>query len=380
MLQRFWALWVACLALACHGPLTGQARAHEIRPAIVTATVNPDNTYDIAVSLNLEAVMAGVNPRHRDTDDAPEAVTYNGLRRLDTEALRTQFQVFAPRWTSGIQIEFDGSRATPAIASIDVPSVADLARARISVVHLKGQTAKPATTFRWSYPAEFGSSVVRIKLAGQEAREVGWLKDGEASAVVPLGQMAAPSRIETFIRYVTVGFTHIVPLGADHILFVLGLYLFGSTWRPLLIQVTAFTVAHSITLALGLAGLVEVPASIVEPLIALSIVYVAVENITTTQMPVWRPVVVFCFGLLHGLGFASVLQEIGLERGDYVLGLVGFNIGIELAQLSVIATAWLFTGYLFGDKIWYRHRIVWPLSALIALTGALWTAQRVVMA
>jgi hypothetical protein len=158
---------------------------------------------------------------------------------------------------------------------------------------------------------------------------------------------------------------------------VLGIFLFSLHLRPLLLQVTAFTVAHSITLGLSLYGYIALPASIVEPLIAVSIVYVAVENLITTELKPWRIYVVFAFGLLHGMGFAGVLTELGLPRSDFVTALIAFNVGVELGQLAVIAIAFLAVGVWFGKKPWYRQRIVIPGSLAIAAMGAWWTVERV---
>ena len=141
-----------------------------------------------------------------------------------------------------------------------------------------------------------------------------WLDGGKPSETVPLAGAVPKSSLQTMSEYIRLGFVHIVPEGLDHILFVLGLFFLSTQLRPLLVQVTAFTIAHSITLALGLYGVVRIAPSIVEPLIALSIVYVAVENIATSKLSPWRPFVVFAFGLLHGLGFAGILQELGLPR------------------------------------------------------------------
>ena len=106
---------------------------------------------------------------------------------------------------------------------------------------------------------------------------------------------------------------------------------------------TAFTVAHSITLGLSIYGVVALPPRVVEPLIALSIAYVAIENLITRELHAWRIGVVFLFGLLHGLGFAGVLRELGLPRGEFLTALLSFNVGVELGQLSVIAAAALVT-------------------------------------
>ena len=356
--------------------LSWSSAAHEIRPAIVTASVT-GSTYDIKIALNVEALLAGIGPEHKDTNEAPEAATYNSLRALPSSSLKERLSEFAPRWLDGIRVEFNGQRAPMTIMSVFVPEIADPGRARISTVHLAGPVPVAATTMRWSYPKSYGASVVRLMRDGEDPVEVGWLKDGQSSDDIPLRGRTPQSGVQTILNYIAVGFTHIVPHGLDHILFVLGLYLLSASWRPLLLQVTAFTVAHSVTLGLGLYGYVAVPSSIVEPMIALSIVYVAVENIMSSQLTVWRPFIVFGFGLLHGLGFASVLQEVGLQRSDYAMGLIGFNIGVELGQLTVILTAFLLTGYWFREKSWYRQRIVWPASAAIALVGAFWAVERI---
>jgi hypothetical protein len=162
------------------------------------------------------------------------------------------------------------------------------------------------------------------------------------------------------------GFTHILPKGLDHILFVLGLYLLSTKWKPLLVQVTSFTIAHSITLGLSMYGVVSLPPSIVEPLIALSIAYVAIENVVTSELHAWRPVVVFGFGLLHGMGFAGVLQEIGMPRSEFVTALISFNVGVELGQLAVITLAFALTGIWLRGKPWYRRGFVVPASQPVA--------------
>jgi HupE / UreJ protein len=148
----------------------------------------------------------------------------------------------------------------------------------------------------------------------------------------------------------------------------------------LLTQVTAFTIAHTVTLALASLKIVTVPASIVEPLIALSIAWIAVENILWQRLTVWRTLVVFCFGLLHGIGFASILTEVGLSPSRFLTGLIGFNIGVELGQLTIILAAFLSVGYWFGTKPWYRQVVVIPGSLAIAALGLFWAYERVFLA
>lgn len=191
-----------------------------------------------------------------------------------------------------------------------------------------------------------------------------------------LRKLAAMSWSEKFWLYIKAGFEHIIPKGLDHILFVLGLFFSSLLLVSLLWQVTAFTLAHSITLGLAALGLVTAPGSIVEPLIALSIVWIAVENCIFTQTTKWRPLVVFAFGLLHGLGFAAVLSEYGLPKDDLVPSLLAFNIGVELGQISVILMAFIVT-WLIRDKSWYRNAVQVPASVFIGLVGAWWFVERV---
>jgi hypothetical protein len=178
-------------------------------------------------------------------------------------------------------------------------------------------------------------------------------------------------------EYAALGFTHILPKGLDHILFVVGLFLLGTRWRPLLVQVTLFTIAHSVTLGLSMLGVVSLPPRVVEPLIALSIAYVAVENLFTTELTPWRGALVFLFGLLHGLGFAGVLGDLGVPAGQFTVALVSFNVGVELGQLAVVALAMLAFGWWRSTRLdAYRRWVVVPVSLAIAAVGLYWTAVR----
>ncbi len=176
--------------------------------------------------------------------------------------------------------------------------------------------------------------------------------------------------------YIKLGFEHILPKGLDHILFVLALFFASTRLKPLLIQISVFTLAHTITLGLAASGLIKAPGAFVEPLIAISIAFVAIENLLTREMTPWRPLVVFGFGLFHGLGFASVLLDLGLPDDQFLTALIGFNVGVELGQLSVILAAWLLLHRWFSQP-WYRTRVVLPASFLIAVTGCWWAIQRI---
>ena len=177
--------------------------------------------------------------------------------------------------------------------------------------------------------------------------------------------------------YLKLGISHIVPYGLDHILFVVSLCLLNTKFKTILWQATAFTVAHTITLALSMKGIIKLPSDIVEPLIALSIAFVAIENILLSELKAWRMAIIFMFGLVHGMGFASALNEIGLPGNKFFTSIFSFNVGVELGQISVIALVYLLLILPFGKKSWYRTIIAYPLSAMIALIALFWTFQRI---
>ena len=185
--------------------------------------------------------------------------------------------------------------------------------------------------------------------------------------------------VTAFWAYVPVGFDHILPKGLDHILFVVGLFFLSPAWRPLILQISTFTLAHTLTLGLAALGYVRLPSELVESMIAASIVFVAVENTFAKGLSRSRPFVVFGFGLLHGLGFASVLVEFGLPQHAFIPALIGFNVGVELGQLTIVAFGFGLLSYWFGKKPWYRLHIALPASGAIALVGAWWVVERTLL-
>lgn len=177
--------------------------------------------------------------------------------------------------------------------------------------------------------------------------------------------------------YFLLGFKHIIPSGVDHILFVVSLCLLSTNIKTIFWQATAFTVAHSITLALSMKNIIVAPGAVVEPIIAMSIVFVAIENMLLTELKVWRILIVFLFGLIHGMGFASSLNEIGLPVGKFYTSVIAFNAGVELGQITIITAIFVCIIIPLRHKTWYRVGIVYPISGVIALVAAFWTIQRI---
>lgn len=180
-----------------------------------------------------------------------------------------------------------------------------------------------------------------------------------------------------FWYYLKLGYMHILPNGFDHILFVTGLCLLSTKVSTILWQATAFTVAHSITLALSMKGLIVAPGAVVEPIIALSILFIAIENLLITKLSPWRMLIVFMFGLIHGMGFASALNEIGLPRNKFFLSIFSFNVGVELGQVTIILATFAFVIIPLRNTKNYKKSVVYPLSLAIASIALYWTIQRV---
>jgi hypothetical protein len=247
-------------------------------------------------------------------------------------------------------------------------------------IRLSGQLPAGAATLSWTTDLVSGSYPLAVRRQGaavptsDDAFE--WLTGAESSREYDLASGTGSSQAHRFVRSILTGFEHIVPNGLDHILFVLGLFLLAARTSTVLMQITAFTVAHSITLALSLYGVVALPASVVEPLIALSIVYVAFENLFTSALTPWRLALVFAFGLLHGLGFAEALTALDLARAEFFSTLIAFNLGVEAGQLTVILAAALAILALRVPAVDYRRLIVQPASLAIALVGTFWTVER----
>lgn len=315
------------------------ATAHEVLPAIADVTQDGDVvTFD--VRLNIETLVAGIDAGEiTDTDAAPEAAEYDALRALDPAALDAAFRDYWPQMADGIRVMVDGTAMPVRLTDVNAGPLGDIALPRQSEVTFVADLPAGATDMSFGWDRSFGD--IAMRQMGVELPYDALLQGGATSDVFSLSGGSQSGPFETFFDFIPVGFDHIVPKGLDHILFVLGLFFLSTRMRPLIWQVSAFTLAHTITLALAALGYVNIPGSIVEPLIAASIIYVAIENLFTDGLSPWRPFLIFGFGLLHGLGFAAVLAEFGLPEANFIPALIGFNIGVEVGQLAVIAVAFV---------------------------------------
>ncbi|OIQ32066.1 MAG: hypothetical protein BM562_06065 [Alphaproteobacteria bacterium MedPE-SWcel] len=362
------ALMVAPLSFGVSG-----AQGHELTPTIIDFRVI-DDQIAMRIRMNLEAFAAGMDlDAVVNTDSAEQADAYQELRLRAPEELEQIARDFAADWLPTIGIEAEASLSLQ-LQDLEIEPVGDpeLPRATFLLVFADLPEAARHFTLRW--PEGAGGLVLRQH--DVEQPYTGYLLSGETTPEIALAGGGQLSGWEAFVSYISVGFDHILPQGLDHILFVLGLFFFSLRIGPLLWQVSAFTLAHTLTLGLATLGWIQVSPSIVEPLIAASITLVALENIFVRKLHPWRPIVIFGFGLLHGLGFASVLGDFGLPVTQLVPALLGFNVGVELGQVTVIAIAYAVLGYWFGNHPKYRGRVAIPASATIALIGAYWFVER----
>jgi hydrogenase/urease accessory protein HupE len=342
--------------------------AHEIGTTRVAVVFDEGQRYSVEITTDATALAEKLEASAGRTLSAD--ATTDHLRNL----IAGSDSIFRRRF----KLIFDESEARPSIQYAVSPAP-DSASAPAAVIRLTGEIPSGARGFRWSYGWTFASYAITVKSAPGSDPATEWLEGGETSA--PIGLAAPPpraDRLQTALRYLALGFTHILPNGFDHVLFVLGIYLLSGRARSVLWQVSAFTVAHSITLGLSMYGIVSVAPRVVEPLIAVSIAYVAVENVFLSELKSWRVALVFAFGLLHGMGFAGALQELGLPRSEFLTALVTFNVGVEAGQLAVIGGAFLLVGWRCAHRDWYRSRIVVPASAVIACVAAYWTVERLI--
>ena len=358
------------------------AQADVVKPALVEINVDQDGSLKIEIRASIEALLTGINAQYKNTQDAPNADEYDDYRKMVPGDLKQAFTHFEQQFLQSIKVTAAGESMDLGVASVDIPPAGYTKVPRISTINITGKLPPSADAIQWYYPSKFGDNAVRVRQVDTENdqwhwSQWQWLRDDRASEAFSLTEIVArQSTFEVIVSYIEIGFEHIVPKGLDHILFIVGLFLLSTSLSPLLWQVTMFTIAHTITLALSMNNVVELPPDVVEPLIALSIAYVGVENILAKELHRSRLALVFLFGLLHGLGFAGVLSDFGMPKDDFAVALISFNVGVELGQLAVILMAFVLLRSWFKDKLKYRKFVIVPGSVFISVIGAYWFFER----
>jgi hydrogenase/urease accessory protein HupE len=364
-----WRALAALLVLA----VPQAARAHDFRFTDVRLTIGADGAFRADVSCDLDALALGVDA---SADSTAVAAEIAALPEVDREKLAQDLVALLQR---RLRVRADG-RALPLGVTLSERGRArppgELPSAFGLVARLEGTLPADARTVTFFASRAFPPVRLTIRAEGSGVSREEVLGAGEESQPFDIaGAVSRASRLDVGWRFLRLGFGHILPLGLDHVAFVVALAVLSSRLAPLLAQVTAFTLAHTVTLALSTYGLVRLPSPVVEPLIALSIVYVAVENVVAPRLRPARVALVFGFGLLHGLGFAGALDELGWPEGRRLLALLAFNVGVELGQLAVIGLA------LGASAAWTRgggQQETWTraVSGAVALAGLYWLGTR----
>ncbi|WP_208414621.1 HupE/UreJ family protein [Paenibacillus castaneae] len=207
----------------------------------------------------------------------------------------------------------------------------------------------------------------------QDAESLQLNSDSEQAAEQPNAVTEQSNTHSGWFSFFKLGIQHILS-GYDHLLFLFSLLIARQTFKQYATMITAFTIAHSITLTLTVLGWIDVPAELVEPAIALSICFVAIDNMVRDRVN-YRWVLTFLFGLVHGMGFADILKEMDIPRNELAVNLISFNLGIETVQVIMIAVLLPLLALLHRWK--YAKRAVYVSSSVALVLGGVWLVQRI---
>lgn len=372
------------------------APAHPAISATALVKVRPDGRVEVSVSH--DALAFALNDIPRKVSDA----AMFDLLDADTDEQARILDDARDRFESQFELRADGNKLAAALR--EFPNVAilhDWLKAnpqRVLPVRLViiAESRVPPDTREISlrFPPVLGDLIATFDRPGEEPLGIPLLAGAfspevairlESTATRP--HHAAPSAPDSFPaiawRYAKLGYEHILgfdddswlPVGLDHCLFVLSLFLLTPRARTLVWQISAFTLAHTTTLTLTTFNLVNMSPRVIEPVIAASIAFVALENLVTTKVNKGRLAVAFAFGLVHGMGFASAMRETGLPTGQLVAGVLAFNVGVESGHMVVLAGAFALLGW-WRHRPWYRARVAMPLSLGIGAVATYWTIER----
>ena len=357
------------------------ALGHEVQPSIATIKFK-DNQVMLEIAFNAELFLAGIDSSNlQDTDELENDEKYTYFRKMNAAKLVPELFKSQERLLDAITLTAGINQLEVFIDTITVQEAINPELARTTILNLNADLPESTNYIKFSWDRKFGPLIIRQE-APKSKSDVGlysaWLEPGSESGRIFLNYEQTENKLTNFKivkDYILIGIQHIVPKGQDHILFIVGLFFFSSQFRSLLIQISVFTLAHSITLILSSLALIKVSNSIVEPLIALSIAWIGFENIFRPKIAISRITTIFFFGLLHGLGFASVLDSIGLSDTSFIFSLIGFNIGVEFGQIFILILLTI-SFSVVGSPAWYISKLRIPISGCIIAIGFYWFFQR----
>jgi len=354
--------------------------SHEIKPSIADFTYD-ENFLNIKIRLNAELILSNIDAsKISNTNSSSLSDIYDKLRILNKIELENLFKSSWQEISTNIDIKINNETKKINLINIEVEDIKNFEISRDTHIYLQVLLNNNSEYFTFSWIKKYGPIILREnnndKLEDELFTE--YLQSGIESNQFSFNEKNFKNTLNSFINFFVLGVEHIIPKGLDHILFIFGLFLFSSSLKKLITQITIFTIAHSITLIFVSLSLMKINPQIVEPIIALSIVYVGIENIFKNYVKEYlRYVVILFFGLLHGLGFALVLSDIGYRSTDLFINLISFNIGIEVAQISIVLVLYLLVALNFAKNKNYRMFFQVPSSILISSIGLYWFFERI---
>jgi hypothetical protein len=366
-----------CLLLAI-GLWAGAAQAHLLNMSEVRGSMDPAGNMTLVMRMDLERQLGG-----------PDA--YFAMSRIGAKALTNpDYQQHWQALLEAIEVQQGDTRVTPRLVSVEPPS-------GYSREQFGGGFTWPMTEVTLALPLDpvqplrmrFASSFafeepIALTLEADGQRRTRLLVSNQQSAAFTGYSVGASNTASaddsgmawrSLWSFLVQGTLHVVPLGLDHLLFLLCMYLGASSLRQLVVLVSLFTVAHSVTLGLAAYRLVPVPTQWVEVLIVVSILWLAIGNLRRPGRAVIKASVILLFGLLHGLGFATALKALDMEPTGFLWTLLAFNLGVEIGQLGFIFALALLLGWAL-KRDWARQRVLIPLSSLAVLVSSVWLVQR----
>jgi hypothetical protein len=381
--------------------LGGAATAEAHPPMATVALVKVEHGGRVTLTLSHDSLAFALG----DTSVAIGDEAMYGLLHGPDGDLAAAYQDGRERFSRQLQMFVDGGSL--ALQLVDSPTLEKARQWQLENVSerlplklefvVSAELPAGAHSMAITFPQILDQVVMSVERPGLEPLIVP-VSPGEKSPAIDIGMAtgaAAPGEkpkdegtLAVGWRFTKLGFEHIVgpsggrwwlPQGLDHCLFVLGLFLLIPRFKPVLWQISSFTLAHTLTLTLTSLHIIGLSGRIVEPTIAATIAFIGIENLVVTKVSPWRIAVAFCFGLVHGMGVATAFNEAGFPPGQLVTSLAAFTVGVEGGHIAMLVVAFLALGW-FRDKHWYRKRLAIPLSILIALVALFWVVQRIVAA
>jgi hypothetical protein len=378
-MKHYKLFWIIILFNAIFSFKT--AIADVLKPALVEATIYPQKVV-LQMTLNIESILSGISTNLINTQESENEDAYQQLRALPKEELEQKFLQYQDTFKQNFTFAIDGKKADFILSHIKIDDIGYTKRARKSLLTFETRTAVKEQ-ISWNYFTNYGNSAFRFRFFQEDAYTWNTWQIIQDTLTIEVENFRPRTSLENLAKFIVTGFYHVIPLGLDHILFIVAMSLSvlglrarmnASNFWKMFGLVSSFTLAHTITLGLASSGVVTANPEIIEPLIAASIALVAISNLFLTYHHIREIIVVFIFGLLHGLGFALMLKSFINDK--FISSLIGFNVGVELAQILVVIATVLSIFILVKIKI-KQLFITIPINVVIAGFGASMLLERI---